>query len=334
MTASFQTLDQMINGFRVTPLLAAVAKLGIPDILRDGPKTAASLALSCNVNCRALDRVMTMLTTNGVFSTDEKGRFGLTPLSECLRSDAPDSLRATAIMWAEPGNWRAYGELMHTIRTGDTAFDAVFKCGVFDYYSSQPEEAAAFDACMTERTERHTPRIIEALDFSGVRTVLDIGGGQGSLISGILSANLGLSGILFDQQSVLAKAAKVLAAAGVERRCRLEQGNFFCDSLPTDADLYIMKWILHDWDDDRAIQILRGCRHSMPQHARLALVEQVLRPDNPEAYRTDIAMMLITGGQERTEEQYRALLAAADFNLRCCRPTGTAFFIIEAVPAP
>jgi ubiquinone/menaquinone biosynthesis C-methylase UbiE len=333
MATPFQTLDQMINGFRLTPVLGVVAKLGIADWLQERPRTSAELARLCGVNCVVLYRVLSALCSVGVLSQRDTGEFELTPVSEPLCTNSPNSLRATAMTWAEPGNWRAFGGLMHSVKTGETAFDHVFGMGIFDYYANTPEEAAVFHSYMTERTARILPNILATLDLTGVRTVVDIGGGQGLLLAALLEVEPNLRAVLFDHESVLPEARERLTRAGFASRCRFEAGDFFSSDVPSEGDLYILKWVLHDWTDEESLTVLCNCRRNMRQSARLVLIEQVVRPDNPESYRTDIAMMLLTGGRERTEDEYRSLLAASGFEFRQAKPTGTAFYLIEAEPA-
>jgi ubiquinone/menaquinone biosynthesis C-methylase UbiE len=331
-SSAANTLDQLINGFRVTPLLYVAARLRLADYLQESAKTASELAALCGANESALYRVLRTLGSLGIFSQNAQGAFEMTQLAEPLCEDAPHSRRASALMWGLPSNWRSYGELLHTVMTGETAFKHVFKQGVFDYYENHHDEAKVFNAYMTERSRRDMGAIARAYDFTDQHSVVDIGGGEGLLLCAVLEAHAHLQGVLFEQASVVPNACARLKTNGLQARCKTVVGNFFEDAIPDHGDVYLMKWILHDWDDAQCLKILRNCYRSMPAHGRLLIVEQMIQPDNVEAFRTDIAMLLITGGRERTEREYRALCRAAGFRVVAIHPTGTAFYFIEAEP--
>ena len=328
-----QQVDVLINGFRTTQLLHAVARLHIADQLHRRPQTAAELAANNGVHAEALRRVLRTLSSLGIFAEDDEGRWTLTELAQPLRSDVADSRHAAALMWGHPNYWDSYGKLLYSVQTGRPAFEHVYGIGPFDYYAAHPEAEQVFNGYMSERTGRDVGAIAAAYDFGRLQTVVDVGGGHGALLSAILGANPQLRGMLFDQAIVLPEAERYLATRGLRERCTLMAGDFFSDALPSQGDLYLLKWVIHDWDDERALHILRRCREQMAPSARLLLIEQVIRPGNPESYRTDIAMLLITGGRERTEAEYRDLLEASGFRLARMIPTCSSFDILEALPA-
>lgn len=317
----------------MTALLAAVARLGVADLLANGPLSPIELAQRCQAHPDALDRALRALVSVGVFTVDGD-RFQLNDLAAPLRKDAQPSLRFTAMTAADPAFWQSYGAALHTIRTGQTAFEHVFGTDLFAYYRSHPAEADTFTQCMTEGSQYRLAGILSALDLGTSQRVVDIAGGEGTLIAGVLRHYPDTIGILFDQPQVLKQASTVLNAAGVGQRCELAAGDFFRDDVPAGGDLYLMKRIIHDWDDARAAHILRNVRRNAPTGARLVLIEQLLRPDDPPNYLYDISMMLTLGGRERTRDQYEALLADSGFALHSVTPTTVGSSLIEARARP
>lgn len=330
---SYHKLGHLIRGCVVTALLAAVARLGVADLLANGPLSAIELAQRCQAHPDALDRALRALVSVGVFTLDGD-RFQLNDLAAPLRKDAQPSLRLTAMTAADPAFWQSYGAALHTIRTGQTAFEHVFGTDLFNYYRSHPAEADTFTQCMTEGSQYRLAGILSALDLGTSRRVVDVGGGEGTLIAGVLRHHPQVIGVLFDQPRVLTKASTVLNAAGVGQRCELAAGDFFRDDVPARGDLYLMKRIIHDWDDTRAAHILRNVHLNAPTGARLVLIEQLLRPDDPPNYLYDISMMLALGGRERTLDQYEALLADTGFALHSVTPAAVGSSLIEARTLP
>lgn len=331
----YQKLGHLIRGCVVTSLLAAVARLGVADLLANGPLSAVELAQRCNAHPDALERALRALVSVGVF-TLEDDRFQLNDLAAPLRTEAEPSLRRTAIIAADPAFWQSYGAALHTIRTGQTAFEHVFCSDLFNYYHSHPVEADTFNKCMIEGSRYRLPGILAELDIGTSKRVVDVGGGEGTLIAGILRRHPNTTGVLFDQPETLAQAPEVLEATGVRHRCELTAGDFFHDDVPAGGDLYLMKRIIHDWDDTKAAHILRNVHRNAPTGARLVLIEQVLRPDDPPIHLYDITMMLVLGGRERTVEQYKTLLADTGFALHSVTPTNVGSSLIEAhaIPCP
>lgn len=326
-----RALEQLINGFRISALVAAVAELRVADALACGPMSGPHLARSCGAHPEALERAMRALVSEGLFAFDGD-KFRLNELGELLRSDAEYSLRFTAMSLTQPASWRSYESAVHAIRTGQPAAQIVFGEDVFSHRSRHSRELEIFNGCMTEQGAWHMAEIITSMDLGGTTRVVDVGGGLGALIAAILRRHTEISGVLFELPDVIARSRSVLEAAGVAERCELAAGSFFRDRIPARGDLYLLKRVLHDWDDLEAASILRNVRRSVSADARLVIVEQVLGENNPASYRADIAMMLITGGRERTAEQYGSLLTAAGFRLSSVIPTASPFCLIEATP--
>jgi hypothetical protein len=334
-----RTLGRMIGGFHTTALLYTAARLGLADRLRDGPKNSEELASLVGAHGPTLRRLMRALVEIGVLWEAEEGRFGLTPLGALLQEDTPGSLRSVAIIYGDTFG-QAWGSLLHSVRTGQTAFEHVFGAPFFDYFAQHPAESEAFNQTMASLSATIAADVVARYDFSGMRKVVDVGGGHGALVAAILKANPQTTGILFDLPAVLAGARDRVAAEGLSERCELVGGDFF-EAVPRGGDAYLLKWILHDWDDERALRILRNCRQAMTAPARLLVLEVVLpdrSPASPAGAVNDINMLVLTGGRERTESEYRAMFAAAGFQLVRLFPTGahgvfgTPMSILEAVP--
>ncbi len=270
----------------------------------------------------------------GLFAEEGEGRFRLTALGEPLRAGVPGSVRGYAVLVGEPMVWRSWGGILHSLRTGQPAFDHAFGAPLFEYLAAHPEEARVFDEAMTGRSAAEIAAVLAAYDFSGAGTVVDVGGGQGALLAAVLEADPRARGVLFDRPHVVAAARARLATAGlVPARCHLVEGDFF-GAVPPGGDLYVLKRIIHDWDDGRARSILRNCRAAVPEAGRLLLVELVVPPgDEPsDAKLLDLLMLVYAGGRERTEAEYRDLLASAGFGLTRVVPTASCVSVVEAVP--
>ncbi len=323
---------QMTSGYWISQSIYAAAKLGIPDLLKDGPKSYEELASSTETNARSLYRVLRALAQVGVFAEKQEGTFALTPLSSCLRSDDPKSVRALAILFGEE-QYKAWGDILHSVRTGESSFEHLFGMPVFQYYAQNPEAEKTFNAAMTSGSDAEKAAVVQTYDFSTIHKLVDIGGGQGSFIASILKANPTLKGVLFDLPSVVEGAKDVLSAEGVAERCEIVGGSFY-DSVPSGADAYILKHVLHDWDDDTSLTILKNCHRSIQENGKLLVVEQIVPPGNEPALAKfmDVNMMMLhPGGCERTEAEYQALFEAAGFKLTKVVPTRAMVSVIEAV---
>jgi hypothetical protein len=308
------------------------ARLGVADLLTDGPRPPAELAEATGTHARSLYRLLRALASVGVFAEDDQGRFGLTPLAECLRSGVPGSQRSAAIMMGEE-HYRCWGDLLHCIRTGQTAFEHLVGQPVFDYLAGHPRQARLFDEAMVGIHGAETRAMLDACDFGTFGSLVDIGGGNGSLLIETLRRHPSLRGVLFDRPDVVERARAGLEAAGVAGRCTLVGGSFF-ESVPEGGDAYLLRHIIHDWDEERCLLILRNCRRALGPAARLLLVETVIPPGNEPSFGKllDLNMLVVPGGMERTEREYRDLLAAAGFRLERVVPTRAEVSVIEGVP--
>jgi hypothetical protein len=333
-TSAGQALLERMVGFWVSQAISVAAKLGIADLLDGAGSTCAVLAQATKTQPDALYRLMRALASVGIFAEDGAGRFHLTPMADGLRSDSPTSLRDYAILLGEEWAWRPWGHLLHSVQSGGSAFEHVFGMQIFDYLTQSPEAGRVFDAAMTSRGNLEDQAIVAACDFRG-GTIVDVGGGRGSLMAAILRSNPDARGILFDLPPVQERAAELLRKAELLDRCALAAGDFF-DSVPAGGDRYLMKKIIHDWDDARAHRILANCRTAMGKKGRLLLMEQVILPGNAPSFGKlmDLQMMVQTpGGRERTEAQYRSLLADAGFDLIGITPTACPLSVIVGAPA-
>jgi hypothetical protein len=320
----------MITGYWTSQAIYAAAKFGIADLLKDGPPTAEDLAAATSTNADALYRLLRALASSGIFAEVEGRRFAMTPLAEPLRIDAPGSKRALALMSGDE-QFRAWSEIVYSIQTGKKAFDKVFGEPIFDYLGRHPEQARIFDAAMVGIHGRETAGVLDAYDFSGVNVLADIGGGNGSQITAILQQHGRLKGILFDLPHVIERAGKRMTASGVLDRCQLVGGSFF-ESVPAGADAYVLRHIIHDWEEEKALTILRNCHRAMGPTSRLLVIESVIPPGNEPfgGKFLDLVMLLIPGGKERTQEEYRELFGLAGFELARVVPTGSEVSILEA----
>lgn len=327
-----EAMLRMIAGFWLTQAIYVAAKLGIADLLEDGPKPTAVLANATRTHEPSLYRVLRTLASVGVFVEDD-GRFGLTPMAVQLRRDVVGSLRPYAIMMGEQWVWQSLGQMLHSVRTGQSGFEHVFGAPPFDYYKAHPDAARIGAEGLTSRSASENDAVVSAYDFANLRTIVDVGGGQGTLIMRILKANPLARGLLFDMPHMAELARPLLAQAGLTDRCEFQAGDFFA-SVPTGGDIYIMKKVLHDWDDDRALKILQNCRAAISPKGRLLLIELVVPDQNEPSFSKmlDLLMLTYVGGQERTEQVYRHLLNAAGFQVQRILATNSTVSVIEAIP--
>lgn len=328
-------LSQMLQGYRYSQLIYVAIKLGIPDLLKDGPMDSDTLARLVEAEPQALKRFLRGLVRLGAAVEKNNGQFELTPLGDSLRSDSPGSLNEVAILIGEV-LYPAWGDLLHAVRTGKTAFEQAFGMKLFEYLSQNPEAGERFNNFMVGLTTDIADALVEAYEFSPFARVVDVGGGYGILITSILRANSHLTGILFDIPAVIADAGQHIEAAGLASRCEALAGDCL-ESVPDGGDVYLISQVLHVWDDDRCVRVLKNCRQVIPKSGKLLIIEQVMpEPVDQSAsvVGMDLMMMVLTGGRERSERDYRTLLAAAGFELTRIIPTPTNRSIIEAVPFP
>ena len=326
----------LIVGYWVSELVHVVAKLGLADVLKGGPKSPADLARAVGADPATLHRVLRALASVGVFVERKDGRFVLTPLGATLRSDRPDSLRAFAIMMVDDYWFQAWSDLLQSVKTGQTAFDRVHGMKVFDYFGKHPDKARAFGEAMTSISGTENPVVAAGYDFSKVRTLVDVGGSHGHLLAAILKANRKLKGVLFDRPQVIdqARSAPYVNDKQIARRIELVAGDFF-QSVPAGADAYIMKYIIHDWDDELCLKILGNCRRAMAPSGRVLVVDAVIPPGNDPHWGKllDINMLVGPGGRERTRSDFEQLFARAGLKVRKIIPTASPLSIVEGVAA-
>jgi SAM-dependent methyltransferase len=328
-----KALIQLASGYWVSQAIYVVAKLGVADLLKHGSNSCEELARATGTHARSLYRVMRGLASVGVFAEIDGGRFQLTPLSEVLQTGVPDSMCALAIMLGEE-SYRAWGELLYSVKTGEPAFDHVYNMRRFEYLGQHPEAADVFNKAMTALFGRVHAAVVNAYPFSGLTKVVDVGGGNGFLITLILKANPRMTGVLFETPAVIQDAKKHIEAAGLALRCETVAGDFFV-SIPQGGDAYILSHVIQSFDDGRSGTILRNCRRAMAKHGKLLLVEPVISPGNEPsvAKLLDLQMLVVTGGRQRTEAEYRTLLVPAGFRLTNVIPTESGESIIEGVCA-
>jgi len=324
---------RLINGYQVTQAIHVAVALGLPDHLEDGPLASEELAVRAKAHPGALYRLLRALAAAGVFQEREDRSFSLTEIGDCLRSDSPTPVGAWAAFVGRPYIWQAWGHLLHSVQTGENAFANLNGKSVWQYRAENPAENEIFDQAMTALSRGSIEHLIKAYDFSVFRHVIDVGGGQGQALTGILSAHPGMRGTLFDQPHVVDQAKSVLKRAGVDDRCEIVAGSFF-ESVPPGADAYIMRVVLHDWEDQAAIEILKTCRKAMRDGARLLIIEQVLAPPNEGLAGKfgDLNMLVSPGGRERTREEFANLCDAARFELISVTAAGPRLSVIEARP--
>ena len=333
-----QTVLRMANAFHVSQMVLVAAQLGLADLLAQGPLSSTALAQATHTHASALHRLLRMLVAHGLFDEDEQGRFALTAIGAALQSNQTTSVRDAVLFLASEWNWRAWGDFGFSVQTGKPAFDHVWGMSSFDFWAQNSELGSIFDAGMAAITAQQIPAIVAAYDYSRFKRIVDIGGGLGSLLAALLEAYPEARGILYDQRQVVTNARDFLAGAGIVDRCSVVGGSFF-ESVPTGGDAYLLKWILHDWDDERALAILKVCRQAMPEQGTLLVIEQVLpskiqaTPEGQEPIDRDLNMLVAHGGRERSAEEFRKLLSAAGFECRSITPTKSALSILDCVCA-
>jgi hypothetical protein len=325
-------LTQIAFSAMATQALYVAARLGVADLLAAKPQTISELAAATGTHERSLYRLLRSLASIGIFKETEPKVFAQTPYSGPLCSDAPNSMRSGVIFMGEEWHWRVWGDMLHSVQTGKPAWGHVHGAEVFDYFAENPRQAEIFNNAMTDMSVATAPVVVEAYDFSGIKRLTDIAGGHGYLLAQVLKANPDMTGILFDVPPVIAGASVLLEEEGVSERVEKVSGDFFA-AVPEGADAYMMKHIIHDWDDERATRILRNINTAMPQAGKVLIVEVVVPEGNEPHYSKllDLEMLVSPGGVERTASEYRELLAAAGLRLTRIVPTRSPFSIIEGV---
>lgn len=325
-------MRRLITAQFISQSIYTVVRLGVADMLGTEPRSAAELARSAGADPRALYRVLRLLAAVGVFEHTEDDTFALNELGACLREGVPGSMRSAVMLFCEEP-YRAAADLLHTVRTGQTAFEHVYGAGHFEYLAAHPDAARTFHQAITELTSLAHEALLRAYDFSKAGTVVDVGGGEGRLLATILKACPGSRGLLYELGPAIAGGRKLITAEGLADRCEVIEGDFFT-SVPAGGDLYVLKSVVHDWDDERVVALLQSCRHAMHAGARLLIIERIIsgRSGPVHAKVNDIIMLAVTGGQERTEAEYAGLLERAGFSLSSVIFTASGFGLVEAVP--
>lgn len=331
------TLRQIAFGLRASQTLYVAAKLNVADHLAQGPLDAEELSRATNVDAAALRRVMRALCSLNVFAESPAGEFSLNSTAELLRSDAPGSYRAAVLFSAGDVRWRCWSDLLGTVRAGGGGAERTLGMSLFDFYAAHPEESEIHDQAMRAISAAQVAAIVSAMDFSQAGVVIDVGGGTGELLAGVLAANPSLQGVLFDLPHVVAHAQSVLTDNKVTDRARTVGGSFF-ESVPSGGNTYVMKTVIHDWDDARATAILANCRRAMSAGSKLLIIERELpevgeHGQTPEPFLLDLEMLVMTpGGRERTRSEFASLLSDNQFKLARVVPTTSPVSIFEAEP--
>ena len=326
----------LTGGLIISQSIYVAVKLGIPDLLADGPKTVDELARLTTSHPPSLLRVLRLLTALSLFVGHGRSAFGLAQIGERFRTGVPGSLRNMTLMTDFVGGLKAYDRLLDAVRKGKSAFELAYGIEVFEYLSSSPEAVAAFNAAMAERTAALAPTVVGAYDFGGAELTIDIGGNQGTMVAAILAANPEMNGIVFDLPKIVADADARLITAGVADRCEVREGDFF-KTVPGGGDYYLLANVLHDWDDEHAQLILRNCVRAMPPHAKVLVIERAISDNQDKSLPTlisDINMMVQTGGKERTDNEHAELFARVGLRLTGVLPVMAPYAIFEGALKP
>jgi hypothetical protein len=332
-TPQAQLIQMAIAGW-LPRLLHVAAQLNLADYLAEGPRTAEELAGPTGTHAPSLYRVMRTLASLGLFTEDAARRFSLTPLGEALKTGAPGSVRVAILMITSDMVTRSWDNLLYSVQTGKPGFEKAFGMPIFDWLANHPEEASLYSQTMVGFNRAEPPAVASAYDFSGLETIIDVGGATGNLLAAILGRHPGPRGILLDMPHVVRDASALIQSHGLADRIAIEAGSFF-ESVPSGGDAYLLSHIIHDWSEGQSMTILGHCRRAMKPGSRLLIVEMVLPAgDAPHPGKMlDIGMLVRTGGQERTEPEYRELLDKAGFRLARVVPTESAVSVVEAFPA-
>jgi hypothetical protein len=319
-----EAMLNLISGFWIARSLYLAAQLGIADLFDDQPKTVAQLAAATHTDRRSLYRFLRVLGSIGILTESDQS-FGLTPLGATLKTDSPGSMRYAVMAQMGEDHSMGWSNGLHSLKTGESAFDAAAGMSLWDYYAQHLEAGKVFSQSLSSTGTAIAQAVVASYDFSRFNTIVDVGGAQGSLISTIVQANPHLKGILFDLPEIIANLP-------VDQAIQPVAGNFF-ESVPMGGDAYLMRWIIHDWNDEKSSIILKNCYHAMPDQGKLLLLESIIPPKNePSPVKFfDLIMLLMVGGQERTQEEYRSLLRSNGFELTRVIPTPSLISIIEAV---
>ena len=327
------SLFDLIQGSVIAQAISVAAKLGVADVLGDGPLPAEEIAKRVGSDPEATHRLLRMLSGYAVFAVRPDGRYELTPLAEELRDDAPVSMRGLAMLMGHPLHWEDFGHLLESVRTGEANMPKLRGMGAYDFLMANPDYAAVFFQGMRSMSESETDPVVAAYDFSEFHTIVDVVGGRGTLLAGILAQAPNAHGVLYDQEFATADALPVFEAAGVDGRVTIENGTYF-DKLPSGADAYVLKHILHDFSEADCLAVLKNVREAIAPDGRMLVVEYVLGGDNERHMGNiiDLWLLLLLGAKERTLPEYTELFAKAGLKVVRSIPTGSPVSIIEAIP--
>jgi hypothetical protein len=324
-------LMRLINGYQISQVIHVAASLGIADLLKDGPRLSAEIAEATGAHALSMYRLLHALASAGVVEEQSDSRFSLTDIGECLRSDSPHSRVAWARIIGRPYIWQSWGELRHCVTTGEPAFEHLHGVRLWEWRAKRPEEARLAGAAQSEVSRDFFEAIVDAFDFSRFRCIVDVGGGQGQLLGGILARHPGSKGILYDVPEIVTGAPAVLRAHGVAGRCEAVGGDMF-RSVPQGGDAYLLTRVLLDHADAKVSTILRACRLAMGATGRLIVIERITEPNRPQLMLVDITMLVMSGGRERTLAEFTAVFAEAGFELEQTVATRSPFTMLIGVP--
>ena len=319
-----------IAGKTYTHLVSVAAKLGIADLLADGPKSVEQLSIATETHSPSLYRILRVLDRMGIFSEDSPEIFSLTEASEFLKTDSPFSVKDWAILNGSEWHSKSWMNLLYSVKTGKPSFGDIYGMKDFEYFQRNQEDYEVLNNAMTFFSRGQARRIVNSYDFSKFRTIVDVGGGHGYLLTTILKSNPHLQGILFDLPEVVDGARKTIEKEKLDDRCKIIEGDFF-KSVPKGADVYVMKYIIHDWSDDNARKILQNCREVITSNGKILVVDKVisLKSGLHDEIMGDIEMMILGEGRERTESEFRELFNSAGFKLTKIIPTQLPLYILE-----
>jgi hypothetical protein len=325
-------LWRLIQGFKMTQAIYVVTKLGIPDLLKEGPRSYEELAQETHAHAPSLYRVLRLLTALGLFTEGEAHRFAVTPMGAFLQTGVAGSMHNMVLRFGYADFWQVWRALLYSVQTGQPSWEHVFGLSPWQYRAQNPEAAAVFDAFMAESIANLAPAVVAAYDFSTTSSLVDVGGGRGQLLGSILQTYQALHGVLFDLPHVVAEAFPLLERAEVTERCQIIGGDAF-KAVPADYETYLLSRVIHDWDDEHAVTLLTRCQQAMQPQGKVLLVEYMILADRAEVHvlESDVNMLVAMGGKERTDAEYRALLSAAGLTQTRLLPVLPPYYLIEAV---
>jgi hypothetical protein len=326
-------IAEMASGIWKARAVYAMAQLNLADLIAAGRRSADELAAATRTHGSALSRLLRALASCGLLTETEPRHFALTPLGAALQADAPGAARATALTLAGDWQWKAWDNFLYSVATGESGLQRAFGRSLFAFLAANPRESADFNAAMVGLHGGDGPALAAAYDFAPLSTVADLGGGTGALLTAVLLANPHLRGALIDLPATVADARRLVEGRGLSQRCKVIAGDFF-EMVPPGYDAYVLAHVLHDWADEQALLILRNCRPALPPHGRLLIVDAVLPPgDSPHPGKLmDLLMLTVTGGVERTAEEFARLLQTGGFEMRRVIPIGAGQSVVEATP--